>query len=312
MRSVLEQGYTPLEYIVVDGASTDGSQAVISRYAHRLAWWVSEPDRGQAEAINKGFQRARGEVVAWLNSDDLYLAGAVAKAVWHLKDNPSLGLVFSDAVTMDGQGRPLKRLSFGDWGLSELMGFRIICQPGVFMRRSVLEKAGYLDDSYHLMLDHHLWIRIAQLAPVKYAGDGTVASLWAAARHHPAAKNVAQADRFREEIFRILEWMETQPDLTELHDRDRRRILGGAHRLAARYLLDSGLAREALSEYMEAFRAAPRYALKHWHRMLYAAACLTYFRTPVERLQAWKSGNSSQQLGKRMKIELGTWVGLHL
>jgi glycosyltransferase involved in cell wall biosynthesis len=135
IQSVLAQDYPWIEYIIIDGASTDGSVEIIERYAGRLAWWVSEPDRGQAEAINKGLQRANGEIVAWLNSDDLYLPGAVSRAVAALQANHALGLVYGDALTIDAQGRPIHSLVFGEWGLEELIRFRIICQPAVFMRR---------------------------------------------------------------------------------------------------------------------------------------------------------------------------------
>ncbi len=97
IQSVLSQDYAPLEYIIVDGGSTDGSREVIQRYADRLAWWVSEPDRGQTDAINKGFSRARGEIFAWLNSDDTYLPGAVARAAAYLQEHPQAGMVYGDA-----------------------------------------------------------------------------------------------------------------------------------------------------------------------------------------------------------------------
>jgi hypothetical protein len=269
LRSVLDQDYTSVEYLVVDGASTDGSSEIIQRYADRLAWWVSERDAGQAEAINKGLRRTRGEIVAWLNSDDLYLPGAVAQAAAALGADSSLGMVFGDAVTIDPQGKTLNRLSFGDWGLNELLRFRIICQPAVFMRRPVLEQAGPLDPDYHFMLDHHLWLRMARLAPVRH-----IPMVWAAARYHAGAKNVAQAPGFARETLRLLEWMQAQPDLAPRLQADRRRIEAGAYRLQARYLLDGGEPGPALRSYGKALVRDPGYTLQHTHRMIYALLSL--------------------------------------
>jgi len=265
LRSVLQQDYGAIEYLVVDGGSTDGSVEIIRKYADRLAWWVSEADSGQAEAINKGFLRAHGEVVAWLNSDDLYLPGAVTGAVRALQANPDLGMTYGNAITIDARGQALNQLVFPDWDLANLMGYRIICQPAVFMRRSTLDQVGLLDSSYHFLLDHHLWLRIAARAPIAH-----VAEVWAAARHHPAAKNVAQAGGFGQEAFRILTWMQSQPALAALLEENHRQVLSGAHRLNARYLLDGGRSFEALKAYWQAILAKPGFALQHWHRMIYA------------------------------------------
>jgi glycosyltransferase involved in cell wall biosynthesis len=269
IQSVLGQTGASIEYLVVDGVSTDGSLEIILRYSDRLAWWVSERDAGQADAINKGLRRAKGEIVAWLNSDDLYLPGTVAQAVEAFQAYPEAGLVFGDAITIDPKGRQIGRLAFGDWGLDELIGFRIICQPAVFMRRSVLEQAGYLDPSYHYLLDHQLWLRIARLTPIHH-----VSQVWAQARHHPGAKNVAQPEGFSRETLRLLAWMETQPDLAPRLAVNRRRIEAGAYRLSARYLLDGDQPGRALRDYARALKRSPAFALRHWHRMLYAVLSL--------------------------------------
>jgi len=279
LQSVLAQNYPHIEYLVIDGGSIDGSLDIIRRYADRLAWWVSEPDAGQADAINKGFSRARGEYIAWLNSDDLYLPGAVMQAVAVLQANPELGMVFGDAFTINGDGMPLNALVFGEWGLPDLMAFRIICQPAVFMRRSILERAGYLDSSYHYMLDHQLWLRLARLAPIRH-----VSQTWAAARHHAAAKNVAHAEAFGEEALHILEWMEVQPDLASLVAANRHKIIAGAYRLNGRYLLDGGLPAPALKSYLRALINDPVYTLKHGRRMAYAAASLVGLGGLADRL----------------------------
>ena len=303
IQSVLQQDYQPIEYLIVDGASDDGSVEIIKRYSARLAWWVSESDAGQAEAINKGFERASGEIIAWLNSDDIYLPGAVRQAVEMMNLDPDTGMVFSDAVTIGAHGTPINFLSFNDWGLLDLVAFRIICQPAVFMRRESLLGAGCLDPSYHSLLDHDLWVRIARLARIQHAspgyktckggGNGQFKGLWAAARHHPDAKNVAQPSAFAEEANRLLNWMEEQPDLHQLIQENRDKVYSGAFRLSGRYLLDGGQPKSALESYRKAFSADPVYTLKHLNRILYAMVCVTAGEKLATKIKGYTGRNNS-------------------
>jgi glycosyltransferase involved in cell wall biosynthesis len=279
LRSVLDQEYPNLEYLVVDGASSDGSTDIIQRYADRLTWWISEPDHGQAEAINKGLSRARGEIVAWLNSDDLYQPGAVSAAVAALEQNPQASFVFADMQAIDGQGRLTNLLHYGNWGLDELMQFNIIGQPAVFMRRSALLQAGLLEPQYHFLLDHQLWLRLALVAEPVY-----VPQVWAAARFHEAAKNVAQASAFGRDAYAIVDWMQSEPRLEQRFASHRRRIWAGAHRMNARYLLDGGQTRPALRAYGRCFASDPVVALREGHRIAYAFASLFF---NVEKLKKW-------------------------
>jgi hypothetical protein len=265
IRSVLEQDYPRLEYLIVDGGSTDGSVDVIRRYADRLAWWVSEKDSGQAEAINKGLRRAQGEIVAWLNSDDIYLPGAVSAAVKAFEENPQAGLIFGNVLAIDKTGRTLNLLHYGDWNLADLMAFRIIGQPSVFMRRAVFEQAGLLDTSYHYLLDHHLWLRMAQVAGMHY-----LPKTLAAARYHIAAKNIAHPMEFAQEIQRIAGWMQSQPALADLLAQNRNRFQAGMHSLNAFYLVEGGESRLAMQEYRRAFAAHPPTVLRAWKRVAYA------------------------------------------
>jgi glycosyltransferase involved in cell wall biosynthesis len=265
IRSVLGQDYPEIEYIVVDGASTDGSVEIIERYQDKLAWWISEKDAGQAEAINKGFRRARGEILAWLNSDDIYAPGAVGRAVEILQKRPEVFLVFGNAVSIDETGRPFNDQVFGHRDFEDLAAFKIICQPTVFFRKEALDKAGFLDPTYHLLLDHHLWLRIAALGPLAH-----VPEVLAFARYHPGAKNVRQAADFGQEAYRIREFLKSQPELAKRLQNCGRKVSAGSHKLNARYLLDGGFARSALRSYFLSFKEDPGTALQEWHRMLFA------------------------------------------
>ena len=267
LHSVFQQEYSPIEYIVIDGGSTDGSREILQHHAARFAYWVSEPDGGQAEAINKGLAHARGEYIAWLNSDDLYLAGAVRQAVAVLESDPEVGLVYGQLHSIDAQGEIFNTIRYQPYDLVDLLSFRIIGQPSVFIRRSCLARAGILDPGYQYLLDHQLWIRIAQVAELRY-----VPEVWASARHHEAAKNVAHAADFGNEVYRILAWAQSQPDLAALLVQHQRRVMAGAYRLDARYLLDGGAFAPSLLAYWRAFTQQPGYALQHWKRIAYAGA----------------------------------------
>jgi len=265
IRSVLGQGYNDLEYFIIDGGSTDGSVEIIRKYESHLAWWVSEPDNGQAHAINKGFQRATGEMIAWINSDDVYAPGAVKSAVDTFLKNPDVGLAFGNAVSIDQDGTPFNTQLFDDYGLEELVAFNIICQPAVFFRRESFEDAGYLDESYHYLLDHHFWLRIAQRGKILH-----VPEVWAFPRYHPGAKNLNQSAEFGKEAFRLLEWMKRQPVLLRIITRNQREVEAMVHRFAGRYFLDGGQSWKALQSYARSFRSYPKIALREWSRILFA------------------------------------------
>ncbi len=265
MLSVLGQDYPNLEYLVVDGGSTDGSLEIIQQYADRLAWWVSEPDKGQADAINKGFARATGKYVAWLNSDDLYLPGTIQNAVETLEQFPEAGMVYGNLLSINARGEHVNTIRYRPFALEDLLAFFIIGQPTVFMRRSVLEKVGYLSEEYHYLLDHHLWLRIAAKSVLKY-----VPQPWAAARYHPSAKNMAQAEHFGAEAFRILEWARTQPKMAETIHRAEDRILGGIYRFNAHYLLDAVQPLRALRAYRKVWKYYPDFALRRMNRIAFS------------------------------------------
>lgn len=265
MRSVLEQDYPNIEYMVADGASTDGSVDLIRKYAKKLAWWTSEKDAGQADAINKGLSRAKGEIVAWLNSDDYYMPGAVGSAVKALMDHPQAGFVFGNVRVVAEDESIINQLTYDHWGLADLMAFRIIGQPAVFMRREFLERAGSLDLSYHLLLDHQLWIRMAMEGEMVY-----VPRLWASAHYYDECKNLAMAAGFGSEAKRIVQWMQSNPRLTGVYNANRRRIQAGAERLNAFYLLDAREYAPAFRAYWKAFWLSPAVVMPEWYRMIYA------------------------------------------
>jgi glycosyltransferase involved in cell wall biosynthesis len=172
IRSVLGQDYPHVEYLVMDGGSSDGSVDIIHKYADRLAYWRSGPDGGQADAIGQGFERSTGDILAWLNSDDLYLPGAFAKVARIFKLHPDAEALSGGAYCIDHEGRPLRgpgaytrgvRASFNRFRFYEQDG---VFQPATFWRRSAYEAVGGIDRSLQFILDRDLFTRLARRRPL--------------------------------------------------------------------------------------------------------------------------------------------------
>jgi glycosyltransferase involved in cell wall biosynthesis len=186
LESVLTQDYTPLEYFVVDGGSNDGTSDILAASGPRVHW-ISEGDDGQADAINKGFRRANGAYLAWLNSDDVYLPGAIAAMAEYLDGHPDLDLVYGHVDNIDSSGRwlgPAKQVEKFD--PSRLLNdVDFVAQPGTMFRRSAFERVGPLDTSLHWSFDYDLWLRFAAQGRL-----GLVDKVLAQNRIHPATKTM--------------------------------------------------------------------------------------------------------------------------
>lgn len=183
MASVLEQEYRHTEYIVVDGGSTDGSRELIQAIAGQLSWWCSEPDRGQGHAINKGLLASTGDVVGWLNSDDMLLPHALNSVAEAFRD-PTVDAICGWGVMMSESGRVSRRWVFTQPSMQVLLSSSVLFQPSVFWRRSVLDRIGLLDESYKLCMDQEYFARMAAHGIV----PKLVARFLAAYRRHSSTK----------------------------------------------------------------------------------------------------------------------------
>lgn len=157
IQSILDQAYPFLDLIIIDGGSTDGTVDVIRKHERHISYWVSEPDRGQSDALNKGFAGARGEIFGWLNSDDLYLPGAIQRAVETLVAHPEKGIVHGDWLTIDERDNVLSREYSFDFNLSHFKyeGFQVNAQA-MFWRREVHERFGGFDVRLHRTMDYQM------------------------------------------------------------------------------------------------------------------------------------------------------------
>ena len=162
--SVINQNYPLLEYMVIDGGSQDGSVDIIKKYSNYLSYWVSENDRGQAHAINKGLRRATGEYISWINSDDTLTPGAINRVIAFLSTNPEISLAYGSIYYIDRNGRRIGSATPTPgtpiFSPQTMIGDRVIVQPGSFWRRIAMEKVGLLNESYHHIFDYEFWTRI--------------------------------------------------------------------------------------------------------------------------------------------------------
>lgn len=197
--SVLGQTYDPVEYIVLDGGSSDATASILKKHEHQLAYWVSEEDRGQAHAINKGLERATGDIVAYLNSDDLYLPGAFAAVSRHFANNPNCQWLCGDTIMFGAQevATSLCVANVPRTAAHCLAWAYTAPQPGMFWRRTLLE--GGFAEKWRYCFDHELYVRLL------LAGHECqhLPTPLAAYRLHPTSKTVAEGDLFDSEFDEI-------------------------------------------------------------------------------------------------------------
>ena len=198
IESVLGQSYAAIEYLVMDGGSSDETIEILKDYGNRLTW-VSEADRGQASAINKGWRGGRGAIVAYLNSDDTYLPGAVERAVSELSAHPEAGAVYGEGYHVDEVGRVLRRYPTEPFDLARLAETCFICQPTVFVRREVVERVGYLDEALQFCMDYDLWIRVGRVTTFARVSD-----FLATTRLHADTKTLGHRVQAHAEILRTV------------------------------------------------------------------------------------------------------------
>lgn len=189
IESVRSQDYPNIEHIVVDGGSTDGTVEILKNYGAAIRW-ISEPDNGQAHAVNKGLAMAKGEIIGWLNSDDTYLPGAISHAVNALRKKSGSWLVYGEARYTDGSGKPLSRYRTETYSPENLLRYCTICQPTVFFDRRLLEMGGPLDETYRMAMDYELWLRYSRITSFLY-----VPEILATSRMYP--QNKTSRFRFR-------------------------------------------------------------------------------------------------------------------
>jgi glycosyltransferase involved in cell wall biosynthesis len=199
IRSVLDQGYGDVEYIIVDGGSTDGSIDIIRRYANRLAYWVSEPDRGQADAINKGLQKATGEWLAWQNSDDLYYPGSFAGLARAALEHPRARLIAGNMAVIDTQDRRVREMRYVRPTYAGLRAEgMILTNQAAFWHRQVHQRIGYLNESLSCAFDYDWFLRVAE----QFEG-WHVNEVWGGLRIYEATKSQRLAERFAAEMEEV-------------------------------------------------------------------------------------------------------------
>lgn len=200
IQSVLDQGYPNLEYIIIDGGSTDGSVDIIKKYEKQLAYWVSEPDSGQSNAINKGLQIATGDWVGWQNSDDIYLSGSFFELAASANSHPSAALVTANMMLIDEIDRKLRDIKYiRPTYKSMIAEGMILANQAAFWKRTCHTDIGYLDENLHYAFDYEWFLRLTKHFDAEHTDR-----FWGGLRLHGDTKTSNQASRFVEENKKIL------------------------------------------------------------------------------------------------------------
>lgn len=207
IRSVIDQKYPNIEYIIIDGGSTDGSVDLIRKYESQLSYWVSESDNGQTHAINKGLRRATGDWVAWQNSDDIYLPGSFDGLARASKKHPRAGMILGDMMLIDAGGHPIRDVRYvKPTYRSVLAEGMVLTNQCAFWRRQVHEQIGFMSEELHYAFDYEWFLRLT-----KHVSSEHVPAIWGGFRLHEDAKTSMHGQRFFDENKIILKGRALSP-----------------------------------------------------------------------------------------------------
>jgi glycosyltransferase involved in cell wall biosynthesis len=266
--SVLAQDYPSIEHIVIDDGSTDDTRRVLEEYTGRVEW-ESQPNMGQTPTINKGWQRSRGEILTWLNSDDTLLPGAVTKAVEYLQSHPACGIVFGDTLFTEPDGTPIERSKARE--RFDYREFVLVCenpipQPSAFIRRKVVDDVGLLDPHYYYFMDWDFFLRAGVRHQIEYTPE-----LLSTYRLHPESKTVAQAARAAPELEVMYRNYFALPDVPAEIRQARGRATANMYFTTGGYYIKGGDKGGAARAALKALRAYPGALLDPgmMHKFLY-------------------------------------------
>ena len=249
IRSVLLQGYPDLEYIIMDGASTDNSVEIIKKYEPWLSYWTSERDGGQSVAINRGFRRATGAIYGWLNSDDVFCPGALQAVASFWAAHPTCDFLTGEGAIVDGaSGLTEHYVKPAAYTFDDLLDYhrdKYLPQPSVFFSRDAFDRVGGVDESLYYVMDFDLWLRMRKLYPLHY-----LPRCLSLLRSHPAAKTTARPDLV----------LQVVSSLVERHHPSRRLAARVRRRAGLRLCQASVLSGQGLKQYFAGDQAGARQA----------------------------------------------------
>jgi glycosyltransferase involved in cell wall biosynthesis len=252
LQSIRNQTYPNIEHIVIDGGSTDETLSILKKYSGSITW-ISEPDRGQSDAINKGWKQAHGEIIAYLNADDTYPPDAVSIAVAYLNEYPNVGMVYGDGILTDETGKFIQTYHAGTFSMRELIYCRDnILQPALFLRRSVYDKIGGIDENLHLAMDLDYWIRAGLLFRVAY-----IPTPLAMAKIYGDAKSVALMHKYVSDYEHILKKVFADPRLPQELAAEKNAVYNYVYTKGGLDYLHVGMTRDGLVYLRKAFLMNP-------------------------------------------------------